>query len=148
MTGILFKSGKNGRKPTEIIAFCLLIIIVVSNLILPQFANHWHLALPSHTHLFIGPIQTDWLSHSHTHSHAPSEENDLAQFAQKGVISIYSLPGQDNFLLSVGAPFVMPDHGDLLRPSAEFIHKIIIATSLPSEIYLPLLDKPPANPLF
>ncbi len=148
MIGVLLETVKNGRKPTDYIACGLLIIIVVSNLILPQFANHWDLTLPSHTHLFIGPVQPDWLSHSHTHSHAPSEETNLAQFARKGVVSIYSLPGQDNYLLSVGAPFVLPDHGSLLRPSAEFSHKIIIATSLPSEIFLPLLDKPPASPLF
>ncbi|HIP70578.1 MAG TPA: hypothetical protein EYH05_04195 [Anaerolineae bacterium] len=147
MTGILAKPMKNGRNPTDTITCCLLIIIVISNLILPQFANHWNLTLPRHTHLFIGPLQPDWLDHPHTHSHALSEENNLAQFAQKGIISIYSLPASDNFLLSVGVPFVLPDHAGLLRPSAEFIHKIIIATSLPSEIFLPLLDKPPTSPL-
>jgi hypothetical protein len=71
MTGILAKPTKNGRNPTDTIAYCLLIIIAISNLILPQFANHWNLTLPSHTHLFIGPLQPDWLSHAHTHSHTP-----------------------------------------------------------------------------
>ena len=154
MIGVLLKPARNGRKPSAWIACCLLTIIVISNLILPQFANHWHLALPNHTHLFIGPVQPDWLSHPHSHTPGNSHTHDvsgrgsLTRFAPKGVISIYSLPAQDNFLLSVGAPFVMPDHGGLLRPSTEFIHKIIIATSLPSEIFLPLLDKPPASPLF
>ncbi len=150
MIGVLPHSTKNGRKPSPYIAYCLLIIIVISNLILPQFANHWYLALPTHTHLFVGPLQPDWADHPHAYlpGYPTTTDNTLARFARKGVISLYSLPTQDNFLLSVGAPFVMPDYGGLLRPSGELIQKTIIITSLPSEIFLPLFDKPPAAPLF
>lgn len=154
MTCGVKKPIRTNKPPFNYAAAGLLLLIVVSNLVLPQFASHWRLVLPEHTHLFIGPVQPNWLDHHHTHANGvthtplPSLPAGLEKFAQNGVISLYTMPGQDGYLLSIGAPFVLPDAANYLRPSADLISQIMIVIALPTQIYLPLLDKPPADPLF
>jgi hypothetical protein len=139
-----------------------LLIVLMGSLLLSVLSDRWHLALPWHDHIILGPVVPGWENHHHDplaypgrfgHSqhglmHFSGREQLVSLRTDTGVhskvLSLYRLPEGFTSIFSFGVYLLHSAEGSMLPRLSPFLTwPLSLGFLTLSSTFLPPPDKPP-----